>query len=116
MRLGSDCDEAKAAEVLTEIEAEYKALRDRRAEQEASEAEQVEEAVQVVLARDIKPPVEARQEEKGDWVLVDDAIFDEDAGAMVLKLADGAEHSLMPTGEIEVRSPQAGEKEGDGGE
>jgi hypothetical protein len=109
MRLGSDCDNEKARAVLSEIETEYKALRDKQAEREAREAESVEEAVQVVLARDVKPPVELMTEVaigESDWVLVEDAIFDNDAGTMIFKLAGDREVTHSPTENLEVRSLQ----------
>jgi hypothetical protein len=108
MRLGSGCDEEKARAVLEEVEAEFKALRDKQAEREAREVESVEEAVQVVLARDIKPPVELLYEVdvgEHDWVLIEDAVFDQEAARMVLKTEMG-EKTFSPTDELEVRSPQ----------
>lgn len=118
MRLGSDCDEAKGREVLAEVEAEFTALRKNQAEREAREAEaaKVEEAVQVVMARDVKPPAELHDDlteaSKGDWIVVEDVIYDGEAERMVFKLADGGELSFSPTDEVEIRTPEGADEEG----
>lgn len=116
MRLGSDCDEEKARQVLAEVEGEFKALRDREAEREAREAALAaeQEAIQVALARDVKPPIELHvipgeskspEPEVEEWVLVKDVLFDEPAGVMVFKLADDREVNFSPTAEVEIRTP-----------
>lgn len=110
MRLGSDCDEPKAKAVLSEVEGEYKTLRDRQ-----KEAEDIADAVEVALARDVKPPVEVHTvmgEGEPEWILVEDVIFDEEAGKMTFKLAGGREQNYSPTAEVEVRSPQSDDEQG----
>lgn len=110
MRLGSDCDEEKGRAVLAEVEGEYKALREREAERLKREADQAreEEAIQIVLARDVKVPIElhvVEGEEEPYWALVEDVLFDEPAGVMVLKLSGSRERNFKPTAELEVRTP-----------
>lgn len=103
MRLGSDADEKKTKEVLAEVEAEFTALRDREVE-----AEEVADAVQLIRARDLKPPLEVCAtvgEEEAEWHVLEDVVFDEEAGVVVCKLAGGKESNFHPTAEVEARTP-----------
>ena len=102
MRLGSDCEEAKAREVLAEVEGEYKLLRDRQAP-----AEDVAEAVEVVEAAKSKPPFDLRvppaADREEDWLRVEDAIHDADTQMVTFVLSDGGEKVVGAVEEIELR-------------
>lgn len=101
MRLGSDCDEAKAQLVLTEVEDEYRILRDKQAPDEA------EDAIEVVAAKDAKPPFELRLPPAADrdesWLRIEDSLLDEEQGIVTFRMAEGEEWNCPATDEIELR-------------
>lgn len=110
MRLGSDCDVEKAQSVLGEAEREFEALRKQQVAKENRIAKEAlaQEAIQVVLARDVKPPIELHMNEGESepvWVMVEDVIFDDAAGTMAFKLSGNREQTYSPTAEVEVRTP-----------
>lgn len=110
LRLGARTED-DVRKLLGEVEDEFTVLRERQAETDARLADEAaaEEAIQVVRARDVKPPIEVLVQEEGEeeprWALAEDVIFDDEAKMMVLKLAEGGERTFAPTEEIEVRTP-----------
>lgn len=106
MRLGSECDQERAEEVLAEVEGEFKALRDKQAE-----AEEAEIAVEVIEASELKPGFELRRNDD-EWAKVADVILDEGEDRVVIKLADESEWLVPPTEEVDIRRPADADGEG----